>query len=41
MIINEFGLYSLIFFSKLENVKRFKCWVILEVLLLLRRIGIY
>ncbi|MBE7581953.1 Bro-N domain-containing protein, partial [Staphylococcus aureus] len=38
-IINESGLYSLIFSSKLENAKRFKRWVTSEVLPTLRRTG--
>lgn len=33
VIINESGLYSLIFSSKLESAKRFKHWVTSEVLL--------
>ena len=40
-IINESGLYSLIFSSKLENVKRFKRWVTSEVLPTIRKHGIY
>ncbi|HHW9620765.1 TPA: BRO family protein [Staphylococcus aureus] len=40
-IINESGLYSLIFSSKLENAKRFKRWVASEVLPSLRRTGTY
>ena len=32
IIINESGLYSLIFGSKLESAKRFKHWVTSEVL---------
>ncbi|HCV1552238.1 TPA: ORF6C domain-containing protein [Staphylococcus aureus] len=40
-IINESGLYSLIFSSKLENAKRFKCWVTSEVLPTLRKTGAY
>ncbi|HDP4276233.1 TPA: ORF6C domain-containing protein [Staphylococcus aureus] len=40
-IINESGLYSLIFSSKLENAKRFKRWVTSEVLPTLRRTGTY
>ncbi|HDG9478498.1 TPA: ORF6C domain-containing protein [Staphylococcus aureus] len=40
-IINESGLYSLIFSSKLENAKRFKRWVTSEVLPSLRRTGTY
>ncbi|MDI1899301.1 BRO family protein [Staphylococcus aureus] len=41
IIINESGLYSLIFSSKLENAKRFKRWVTSEVLPSLRRTGTY
>lgn len=41
MIINESGLYSLIFSSKLENAKRFKRWVTSEVLPTLRKTGAY
>ncbi|MGZ1809570.1 BRO family protein [Staphylococcus argenteus] len=41
VIINESGLYSLIFSSKLENAKRFKRWVTSEVLPTLRRTGAY
>ncbi|HHC9798048.1 TPA: BRO family protein [Staphylococcus aureus] len=40
-IINESGLYSLIFSSKLENAKRFKRWVTSEVLPMLRKTGAY
>lgn len=40
-IINESGLYSLIFSSKLENAKRFKRWVTSEVLPTLRKTGTY
>ncbi|TXO01673.1 phage repressor protein [Staphylococcus aureus] len=40
-IINESGLYSLIFSSKLENAKRFKRWVTWEVLPTLRKTGAY
>ncbi|MCR0868719.1 ORF6C domain-containing protein [Staphylococcus aureus] len=40
-IINESGLYSLIFSSKLENAKRFKRWVTSEVLPTLRKTGSY
>ena len=36
-IINESGLYSLIFGSKLESAKRFKRWVISEVLPVIRK----
>lgn len=40
-IINESGLYSLIFASKLESAKRFKRWVTSEVLPTLRKTGTY
>ena len=40
-IINESGLYSLIFSSKLESAKRFKHWVTSEVLPAIRKHGIY
>ena len=40
-IINESGLYSLIFSSKLESAKRFKRWVTSEVLPTLRNTGTY
>ena len=40
-IINESGLYSLIFGSKLESAKRFKHWVTSEVLPCIRKNGIY
>ncbi|HFD7471840.1 TPA: Bro-N domain-containing protein, partial [Staphylococcus aureus] len=40
-IINESGLYSLTFSSKLENAKRFKRWVTSEVLPTLRKTGAY
>lgn len=40
-LINESGLYSLIFSSKLENAKRFKRWVTSEVLPSIRKHGIY
>lgn len=39
--INESGLYSLIFGSKLESAKRFKHWVTSEVLPSIRKIGSY
>lgn len=39
--INESGLYSLIFGSKLESAKRFKHWVTSEVLPALRKTGTY
>lgn len=41
MVINESGLYSLIFGSKLESAKRFKHWVTSEVLPELRKTGSY
>lgn len=40
-IINESGLYALIFGSKLESAKRFKHWVTSEVLPTIRRTGQY
>ncbi|HBC4803746.1 TPA: phage antirepressor [Staphylococcus aureus] len=40
-IINESGLYSLIFSSKLESAKRFKRWVTSDVLPAIRKYGIY
>lgn len=40
-IINESGLYSLIFGSKLESAKKFKRWVTSEVLPQIRRNGSY
>ena len=40
-IINESGLYSLIFGSKLESAKRFKHWVTSEVLPCIRKHGRY
>ena len=41
VIINESGLYSLIFGSKLESAKKFKRWVTSEVLPQLRKTGSY
>lgn len=41
VIINESGLYSLIFGSKLESAKRFKRWVTSEVLPAIRKTGSY
>lgn len=41
IIINESGLYALIFGSKLESAKRFKHWVTSEVLPAIRRTGHY
>lgn len=40
-VINESGLYSLIFGSKLETAKKFKRWVTAEVLPTLRKTGTY
>ena len=40
-IINESGVYSLIFSSKLESAKKFKRWVTAEVLPTIRRQGAY
>lgn len=40
-IINESGLYSLIFGSKLESARRFKRWVTSEVLPTIRKTGSY
>ncbi|MDU0266363.1 phage antirepressor [Mammaliicoccus sciuri] len=40
-IINESGLYSLIFSSKLDSAKRFKRWVTSEILPAIRKHGIY
>lgn len=41
VIINESGVYSLIFSSRLESAKRFKHWVTSEVLPTIRRTGSY
>ena len=41
VVINESGLYSLIFSSKLDSAKRFKRWVTSEVLPAIRKHGIY
>ncbi len=41
LIINESGLYSLIFSSQLESAKRFKKWVTSEVLPSIRKNGGY
>lgn len=41
VIINESGLYSLIFSSRLDSAKRFKHWVTGEILPELRRTGQY
>ena len=40
-IINESGLYSMIFGSKLESARRFKHWVTAEVLPAIRKTGSY
>lgn len=40
-VINESGLYALIFGSKLDSAKRFKHWVTSEVLPSIRRTGTY
>ncbi|WP_017548622.1 phage repressor protein [Salinicoccus carnicancri] len=40
-IINESGLYSLIFASRLDSAKRFKRWVTSEVLPAIRKTGSY
>ena len=40
-VINESGLYSLIFGSKLECAKKFKKWVTSEVLPSIRKTGVY
>lgn len=41
VIVNESGLYALIFGSKLESAKRFKHWVTAEVLPTIRKTGGY
>lgn len=41
LVINESGLYSLIFGSKLDSAKKFKKWVTSEVLPSIRRTGAY
>ena len=41
VIINESGVYALIFGSKLDSAKRFKHWVTSEVLPQIRRAGSY
>lgn len=40
-VINESGLYALIFGSKLESAKRFKHWVTSDVLPSIRKHGVY
>lgn len=41
IVINESGLYSLIFGSKLDSARRFKHWVTSEVLPSIRKTGSY
>lgn len=41
VVINESGLYALIFGSKLESAKKFKHWVTSEVLPSIRQTGKY
>lgn len=41
IMVNESGLYSLIFGSKLETAKKFKRWVTSEVLPAIRKTGAY
>lgn len=41
LIVNESGLYSLIFGSKLDSAKKFKKWVTSEVLPSIRKTGAY
>lgn len=41
ILINESGVYALVFGSKLESAKRFKHWVTKEVLPAIRRTGQY
>ena len=41
IVINESGLYALIFGSKLESARRFKHWVTSEVLPAIRKTGTY
>lgn len=41
VVINESGLYALIFGSKLDSAKRFKHWVTSEVLPAIRKHGAY
>lgn len=40
-VINESGLYSLVFSSKVQNAKKFKRWVTSEVLPAIRKYGAY
>ncbi len=41
LVINESGLYSLIFGSKMKEAKKFKKWVTSEVLPMIRKTGMY
>lgn len=41
IVVNESGLYSLIFGSKLDSAKKFKRWVTSEVLPAIRKTGTY
>lgn len=41
ILINESGLYSLIFSSKMPNARKFKRWVTSEVLPAIRKTGSY
>ena len=41
VVINESGVYSLVFSSKLDSAKRFKHWVTAEVIPSIRKHGIY
>lgn len=41
LIINESGLYSLMFSSKMPNAKKFKRWITTEVLPSIRKHGVY
>lgn len=41
ILINESGIYSLIFSSKMPNAKKFKRWVTSEVLPIIRKHGVY
>ena len=40
-IINESGVYALVFSSRLENAKKFKKWVTSEILPSIRKTGLY
>ena len=40
-LVNESGLYSLIFGSKMKEAKKFKKWVTSEVLPMIRKTGVY